>query len=898
MVTIPGYKFERLDRNGCNGGGVGCYVKDKHTYVRRSDLESTDLELLWLEVKRVNSSSLFIGIVYRKPDANTSFFNTLEENIDRVMAVSNNVMILGDFNCNMITNNSLSKKVNELCSFTQMEQIVKEPTRVTPHSSSLIDLILTSSTISTVQSGVQCIGFSDHSLVFTVLKGKCQTFSPKISKIRSFRSFDEVKFKKDLSELDWSEIHSNDCSVQRMWDCFKSKIQSLCDKHAPFISVRRKCNGVPWITDEYIKVACERDFYRKKYKSSNLTSDWDKFKLYRNRANNLNKRLKKEYFENEFIQCGNDVNKNWKILKNLIPSKCSNTDYKIIINGDIITDSSKIVNILNETFNDVSERLKDSTSTRNSDCNPDVNTMNTLFKSNKEFKFKEIPVDFVKSELLSIDCKKATGMDGLHPKLLKLAADYISEPLTFIFNCSLKTSHIPMDFKMARVTPIHKGGSYEVNNFRPISVLPVLSKILEKAVHKQLYAYLNENGMLSSQQSGFRPSHSTATCITDIVDYLLSNMNTKQITGSIFLDLKKAFDVISHDKILNKLFYYGIRNKEHCWFFNYLVGRKQCVSMYQCTSDFVTIKSGVPQGSILGPLLFCLYINDLCNLDFHPNTKISLYADDTAVFSHGYDVLQVQEILQKDFDLIVKWLENNDMYLHPSKTKIMLFGPKKKIQNKQPVIKFYNTALEQVDKTKYLGLIFDSQLLWNDHILYIHSKISRSIGCIRRVKHLIPKKILINLYYAFILPHIDYCCTAWGSCSKMNLAKIQRLQNKYARLVLNADSFTSQCYLTTTLNWQSVEQRIKFQYCLLVFKILKNMVPPYLKRLISPYSQTYCTRYSENNTLSIPHPKSDYKKRSFSFTASSLFNKLPISVQLSHTIHTFKTGCLKFSFML
>ena len=182
--------------------------------------------------------------------------------------------------------------------------------------------------------------------------------------------------------------------------------------------------------------------------------------------------------------------------------------------------------------------------------------------------------------------------------------------------------------------------------------------------------------------------------------------------------------------------------------------------------------------------------------------------------------------------------------------------------------------------------------------MYIHSKISRSIGCIRRVKQLIPKNILINLYYAFILRHIDYCCTAWGSCSKMNLAKIQRLQNKYARLVLNADSFTSQCYLTSTLNWQSVEQRIKFQYCLLVFKILKNLVPPYLKPLITPSSQTYYTRYLENSTLSIPHPQNNYKKRSFSFTGSSLFNKLPIPAQLSQTIHTFKTSSLKFSAML
>ena len=182
--------------------------------------------------------------------------------------------------------------------------------------------------------------------------------------------------------------------------------------------------------------------------------------------------------------------------------------------------------------------------------------------------------------------------------------------------------------------------------------------------------------------------------------------------------------------------------------------------------------------------------------------------------------------------------------------------------------------------------------------MHIHGKISRSIGCIRRIKQLVPQKILINLYYALILPHIDYCCTAWGSCSKTNLAKIQRLQNKYARLVLNVDSYTPQCFLTTTLSWQSVVQRIKYQYCLLVFKIMKNIVPPYLGRLITPYSVTYSTRYADNSSLLIPHPKTEYKKRSFSFTGSLLFNKLPIAVQHSSSLQPFKTSCLKFSAML
>ena len=891
-VSIDGYKFERLDRNSL-GGGVGCYINNKHLYMRRKDLESSNFELMWLEIKRLNSNSLFVGIIYRKPNAEASYFDGLEENIDKVYSISNNVLVLGDFNSNMSTNNVLSKRINDFCIGTSMTQLIKEPTRITPHSSTLIDLILVSNTIPVARSGVQCVGFSDHSLVFLVIKGKCPSLLPKISTFRSFRAFDEEKFKEDLSQTDWTEFYSKENDLEGMWECFRSIFLSLSDNHAPVKTVRRKRFGVPWITEEYIQIAREREYYRKKFKTSKLNSDWENFKKFRNRANNLNKRLKREYFQGEFIKCGNDVNKNWKIIKNLLPNKKSEDEIKLVVNEELITDTEKIVNTLNEEFNNVSERLK-----THSSCNLDVNAMKTLPSNVKDFKFMEISDEFVKEELRNIDCKKAVGLDGLHPKLLKIGADLISEPLTFLFNRSLQTSDIPLDFITARISPIHKGGTHEVNNYRPISVLPVLSKILEKAVHKQLFDHLNKNKLLSSQQSGFRPSHSTATCVTEIVDYLLENMNKRQLTGAVFLDLKKAFDVIPHRKILRKLSYYGINMKELKWFENYLIGRRQCVSVSNCISDFLTVKSGVPQGSILGPLLFCLYINDMCNLRFHENTKISLYADDTALFNYDINVEKVQKNLQQDFDLISNWFENNDMYLHSGKTKVMMFGPKRKLHNKKLMVKYKNERLDNTESIKYLGVILDSQLLWNEHVAYIRNKLGRSIGCIRRIKHLLPQKIMINLYYSLILPHIDYCCTAWGTCSKTNLILIQRLQNKYARLVLNADWHTSQCYLMTTLNWQTVEKRIKYQYCLLVYKVLNNLAPSYLRNLIIRLNPIYTTRYSENSSLSVPHPRTEYKKRSFSYTGSFLFNKLPITVQQSLSLFAFKKKCQRYISML
>ena len=281
----------------------------------------------------------------------------------------------------------------------------------------------------------------------------------------------------------------------------------------------------------------------------------------------------------------------------------------------------------------------------------------------------------------------------------------------------------------------------------------------------------------------------------------------------------------------------------------------------------------------------------MCRLKLNSKTTLSLYADDTAMFSCDDNLSKVQNNLQNDFDLIVTWLEYNGMHIHPGKTKVIAFGPKCKLRNNIISVKYKDTKLEHVTSIKYLGVIIDSQLLWSQHINYICTKVSRSIGCIRRIRHLISHKVRVNLYYSLILPYIDYCCTAWGGCSKTNLYKLQKLQNRYARLVLNVDRFTSKCFLLTTLNWQSVEQRIKYHYCILTYKALNNLAPSYMKSLIKKHSFYYCTRYSLDSPLSIPHPRTEYKKRSFTYVGSSLFNKLPSTVQFSSSIQVFKNKC-------
>ena len=302
------------------------------------------------------------------------------------------------------------------------------------------------------------------------------------------------------------------------------------------------------------------------------------------------------------------------------------------------------------------------------------------------------------------------------------------------------------------------------------------------------------------------------------------------------------------------------------------------------------MKSGIPQGSILGPLIFCLYVNDICNLQLHSKTKISLYADDTAVFHHGKDYKVCEYNLQKDFSRILKWLKYNGLFLNANKTKTILFGSKRKI-----CIHYINdNVLDSVESMKYLGVTLDKNLTWSLHVKEVVKKVSGTIAYIRRIRNYISRKNLITLYYSLILPHLNYCNSVWGNTSKQNLTKLQKLQNRYARLVLLAEYFTPQNVLMSKLKWRSLEERIKYQKCILIFKIINDLSSPYLNPCISKRPVLYSTRYALNSPLFIPKCKTHFKTKTLAVSGAKIYNKLPYHIKNCKSLQSFKKNVKTF----
>ena len=341
-----------------------------------------------------------------------------------------------------------------------------------------------------------------------------------------------------------------------------------------------------------------------------------------------------------------------------------------------------------------------------------------------------------------------------------LIKEHISIPLATIFCCSISSSTLPDKFKIASVIPVHKQGSQLIlNNYRPISLLSIFNGLLERLVCRRLKDFITKHNLLYEKQFGFRSNHSTLHAVLSIIDKIQNAIEDGNYSCGIFLDLSKAFDTVNHQILLQKLEYYGIRGMANDWFKSYLDNRKQFVSMGGVKSDMLGITCGVPQGSVLGPILFLLYINDFHNcskiLDFH------LFADDSNIFYTDKKLSKVESCINSEIKCVSTWLCANKLSLNIEKSSFVIFHPiQKKIGDSFRVI-LNNESLKREYKTKYLGVVIDCHLNWRDHVSHVSKKIKRNIGAISKVRHFVNLEILKSLYYALVYPYLNYCLITW-----------------------------------------------------------------------------------------------------------------------------------------
>ena len=478
-------------------------------------------------------------------------------------------------------------------------------------------------------------------------------------------------------------------------------------------------------------------------------------------------------------------------------------------------------------------------------------------------------------------------------KILKIAAPVIAQSLTNLFNYSIQTEIFPTEWKVAKIIPLHKSGPKNLaDNYRPISILSAISKIFEKILHKQLLAYLNNNNLISKHQFGFRPMHSTADALLHSTNEWYRNMDDGMLNIAVFLDLKKAFDTVNHEILIGKLSFLGMQPCALNLITSYLENRSQRCYVNGYLSKPQKIDYGVPQGSILGPLLFLIYINDLPNCI--EKSTVRMFADDTTLTASGIALPEIESKINHDLINVQKWLLANKLCLNLIKTEYLLIGSKQMISKltNDPVIQIANRLVNRVTNKKSLGVVIDQYLLWDNHLDEICKKVSSGIGAIRKLKPYVTRETLVSVYCALVQPYFDYCCLVWEPIGATLSNRLQSLQNRVARVILGYRNEHGQSEAALNeLQWKTLMQRRLVMKARLMYRIIHGQAPAVLiesfQNPIAP-QHDYNLRNSDFGFY-LTKPKTEYMKKSISYSGAKLWNNLPSEVRNSTSINTFNS---------
>ncbi|MCG7883757.1 MAG: reverse transcriptase family protein [Candidatus Thiodiazotropha endolucinida] len=869
----------RRDRVGDSHGGILVYVKRDIPCKRRSDLEIANVECIWIEVN-IRNKKLLLGTFYRPPNASPLILSNIEQSIGLAVDTGiENICITGDLNLNMLNRHSM-KKIIDICQSYNLHQLIDEPTHFTETSSSILDLILINNVRLVEISGVSepfllqdiryhCPVFA----VFSFTKPHSKTFT---RDVWLYEQGDFDTLRQRVAEFDWDSIKCED--VNQYAVNFTNVLTNLAKECIPNKKVRVRPQDLPWINGTVRKLMRKRNRLYKKYKLNKTAERFNAFKKARNDVTTLLRKLKREYFTSlaEKLKTSNLSSSDyWKTLKSFIKPTTNSSIPPIFNDGSYVSDNNKKAKLLNDFFVNQTN-LDDANATL-----PNVLLSDRVSLDNIIFS-----PDEVKSVLQTLKLGKSSGPDNINNRILKELAYPISKPLSDLFNYSLSRGSFPDTWKQANVSPLYKKDDPSlVSNYRPISLLSAVGKTMEKIVHKHIFNYFEDNNIITCLQSGFVPGDSTVNQLVDIYNTFCKALDDGLEVRAIFCDISKAFDRVWHKGLLFKLKRAGINGLLLDWLEDYLSDRKQRVVIPGGSSQWEYIKAGVPQGSILGPLLFLLYINDVVQ---NVQSCIKLFADDTSLYIIVDNPINAAMLLNSDLETIHKWAETWLVKFNPSKSESLLVSRKTNI-NRHPPLVMNNEYINEVTHHKHLGIFLSNDGTWHEHINYITSKAWQRIYIVRKLKFLLDRDSLNAAYISFIRPVLEYADIVWDNCTQYEIDLIEKIQIEAARIVTGATRLASFELLYRETGWEPLYKRRYKHKMFQFYKMYSGLSPTYLTTLVPltvENTSTYNLRGSQNFRPLLTRTQLYYK----SFLPSCIreWNELPLDFRSSPSLASFK----------
>lgn len=853
-IQIPNYNIIRRDF-AARGSGVCFYIRKGIKY--KIFATSRHIEQLCVSLE-VNSVNMNICVVYRKHELNhKQFLDELEITINNCLMSADRLIILGDMNIDLFKTDAKVTDYTNLVENLGLTQIISEPTR----QRALLDHILTSSDDLIIECGVIDFDSSDHDLTYCILNIKKPSVDPVFRCIRDYRSFDQDGFAIALESSNLQRIFYLN-NIDDKVSLLNITILDVFDRYAPFKNIRITKPYCPWITDNIRTMQQIRDHSKNKYLRTRSESDWIYYKSIRNYTTLAMKREKQAYYNQRFS--ARDTATVYREL-----GKMNIAKNKMHISLDEVGN----VHEINDHFIDSVPIIHDFNLCETVDKYTKAN-----INSCDKFCFTLVDTDTVIKIINQIK-SKAMGPDLLNINMIKCCGRYLVDFITHIINSCILESYFPSAWKCANVIPLPKKESPEtLDDLRPVSILPVLAKVLEKCMDMQLRAYLNLKNILPEAQSGFRTGHNCSTALLNVTDDILRATDVGLVTVLVLLDFSRAFDTVNHDLMLSILGHVGLETDALKLIGSFLQDRSQQVIMNRCLSNNRKILSGVPQGSILSPTLFTIYTHGLPNTLRH--CRIQMYADDTQIYlSFPYnELICAATKINSDLERISEYANQHSLVINPNKSQAIVFGNKEAVARVMSAMRLevQGSSIKFVNEARNLGLLLDNSFRYKN---YINQAIKKSYAKLRILyphRTYLPLKVKKMLCEVFVMSQFSYASPVYSySLDTEYLQKIQKLQNSCIRFVYGIRKFEHVSHKLKDLYWLNVKNRFHYMTACLFQSVIQTRCPPYLWRKIRYRTDVHNVNVRRKDLLTIPSHKLALFRRSFSYNIAHIFNELP-----------------------
>lgn len=875
LINFTGYKMAAsFCRTTRRGGGV-CILANEHIEIKEEiELSKLSVEYV-IEVCAVEivKENILLIVMYWNGKKENIFYEQLKQMLTFVhhKYQRSNVIIGGDFNINTLKNNVKSTQLIELMLQYKFCQYIKQPTHITPTSSTCLDLIFTNMDKNKFYTSVEELGFSYHlGTVIHLTLPHSKNITWRIKK-RFFNEKNIDKFKTELQNINWQTLITPINSINDNYKLFNNTLQQILNKCIPKrdFKIKNK-NKKPWLTVG-IKRSCHHKRMLKiinnKIKNDILKNHYKKYSKTLKQTITISKKLN---YKNRMTKSNNKMKTAWNIINERTnKSKEKNhNNISLLLNNIPIIKPDRITNIFNDYFISIGLNTATNCTTQNL-TTPISSTENTMF-------LRPVSYDEIYRIIKNLKNKSSYGVDELPPNLIRKCADELTLPLHMLVNQSFEEGQFPDSLKIAIIKPIYKKGEKtNPKNYRPIALLPTFSKIFEKTMCDRVYNFCEKYNIFHESQNGFRKKRSTILAVYKYIQEVLNIINEKQYGVGVLLDMTKAYDKIQHKLLLSKLYTVGIRGNCHNWFKSYLENRQQIVEIeyldnetkriIKVQSEQKTVNASIPQGSVIGCLLFIIYINDLPNVI---NEISVLFADDLSVLMSCNNSTNIKDKLKAFFNHTSDWMNKHNLEINFDKTKIITFHPPQKVPLK---IDFeYNSfKIEAVNQFTLLGLEIDTHVNWKAHLQKIRNKIAKFTYALLEIKRSTDLQTALSTYYAYAYSWFTYGIIMWGNSTNLPYLFIQ--QKKLIRILTNIKN-TDSCRPHFT------ELKILTLPCIYILEVSKFVKAHpnfYTKREDMP------TKYSlrHKNRLMLPTSRLTSHSTSPFVMSIKIYNKLPIDLK-------------------